>query len=215
MHSEYDSLGESGLQFFGKVSASIAHEIKNVLAIINENAGLLEDLTFAAQKGAAIDPDRLNRVCLQFNKQILRADEILKNMSRFAHSVDRFEGQVDLHELAVLVSNLAGRPAAMRKLSIVVEPPATPIIAKNNPFLVQNLIWLCLESAFGATTAGGTLRLAAERNDGRSGLRICGIDGLTEDFAAQLPAVCADLLDASGAKLIVDSVKKDLNLVLT
>ncbi|HBG18807.1 MAG TPA: hypothetical protein DDY32_05900, partial [Desulfobulbaceae bacterium] len=98
---------------------------------------------------------------------------------------------------------------------IVVEPPATPIIAKNNPFLVQNLIWLCLESAFGATTAGGTLRLAAERNGGRSGLRICGIDGLTEDFAAQLPAVCADLLDASGAKLIVDSVKKDLNLILT
>ena len=215
MHSEYDSLGESGLQFFGKVSASIAHEIKNVLAIINENAGLLEDLTFAAQKGAAIDPDRLNRVCRQFSKQILRADEILKNMSRFAHSVDRFEAQVDLHELAVLVGNLAGRPAAMRKLLIVVEPPATPIIAKSNPFLVQNLIWLCLESAFGATTAGGTLRLAAERNDDRIGLRVGGIDGLTEDFAAQLPAAYADLLGAIGAKLVVDSVKKDLTLVLT
>ena len=215
MHSEYDRLGESGLQFFGKVSASIAHEIKNVLAIINENAGLLEDLTFAAQKGTAIDPDRLNRVCLQFNKQILRADEILKNMSRFAHSVDRFEAQVDLHELAVLVGNLAGRPAAMRKLLIVVEPPATPIIAKSNPFLVQNLIWLCLESAFGATKEGGTLRLAAERNDGRTGLRIGGLDAMTEDFSAQLPVGFADLLDAIGAKMIVDSVKKDLTLVLT
>lgn len=215
MHSEYDSLGESGLQFFGKVSASIAHEIKNVLAIINENAGLLEDLTFAAQKGAAIDLDRLNRVCRQFNKQILRADEIVKNMSRFAHSVDRFEAQVDLHELAVLVGNLAGRLAAMRKLAIVVEPPLTPIMAKNNPFLVQNLIWLCLESAFGVTTAGGTLRLAAECNDGRIGLRIGGIDGLTADFDAQLPAGCADLLDASGATLVVDPGKKDITLVLT
>jgi len=215
MHSEYDSLGESGLQFFGKVSASIAHEIKNILAIINENAGLLEDLTFAAQKGTAIDPDRLNRVCRQFSKQILRADEIVKNMSRFAHSVDRFEVQVDLHELAVLVGNLAGRPAAMRKLSIIVEPLATPIILKNNPFLMQNLIWLSLESAFGATKAGGTLRLAAERNDGRISLRIGGIDGLTEGFAAQLPAGYADLLDAIRATLVVDPEKKNLTLVLT
>ena len=51
MHSAIrQSSAKPGLQFFGKVSASIAHEIKNVLAIINENAGLLEDLTFAARK---------------------------------------------------------------------------------------------------------------------------------------------------------------------
>ena len=214
MHSEYDSLGESGLQFFGKVSASIAHEIKNVLAIINENAGLLEDLTFAAQKGTAIDPDRLNRVCKQFNKQILRADNIIKNMSRFAHSVDRFDAQVDLHELAMLVGNLATRLAAMRKLSIVVEPPSSPVIVKSNPFVVQNLIWLCLEFTFGATTEGGTLRLAAERNDSRISLRIGGIDGLSEGYAAQMPPGYNDLLDAIGAKLIADQVRKDLTLVL-
>lgn len=215
MHSEYDSLGESGLQFFGKVSASIAHEIKNVLAIINENAGLLEDLTFAAQRGTAIDPDRLTRVCQQFNKQILRADHIIKNMSQFAHSVDRFDAQVDLHGLAVLVGNLAGRLAAMRKLSIVVEPPSSPIIVKNNPFAVQNLIWLCLEFTFGATTAGGTLRLTAERNDGRISLRIGGIDGLTDDYADQMPAGLNDLLGAIGARLIADPVQKELTLVLT
>lgn len=215
MHSEYNSLGESGLQFFGKVSASIAHEIKNVLAIINENAGLLEDLTFAAQKGAAIDPDRLDRICRQFTKQILRADEILKNMSRFAHSVDRFEAQIDVYELAKLVGNLAGRPAAMRKLAIVMEPPPVPMMVKNNPFLLQNLVWLCLEAAFGATTAGGTLRLGVECSDDRIGLRIDGIDGLTEDFNTRLPAGSADLLNAGGARLVVDPAEKGITLVLT
>lgn len=217
MHSHYDSLGESGLQFFGKVSASIAHEIKNVLAIINENAGLLEDLTFVAQKKGTggIDPDRLNKICQQFNKQIQRADEIVKNMSRFAHSVDRFDIQVDLQDLALLVGNLAGRLAAMRKLSIVVEPSSSPVVVYNNPFLVQNLIWLCLEFAFGETTAGGTLKLAAENIEGRVALRIGGIDGLTEGMAARMPAGHADLLAAIGAALAGDPVRKELTLFLT
>ena len=215
MQSGYDSLGESGLQFFGKVSASIAHEIKNVLAIINENAGLLEDLTLAAQKGKAIESDRLSMVCQQFYKQILRADQILKNMSRFAHSVDRFEAQVDLYELALQVGNLAERLAAMRELAIVVEPPPMPINVKVNPFLVQNLLWLCLEFSFSATSAGGTLRLTAERNDDLVGLRIGGIDGLREDFIARMPPAHTDLLNAIGAKLVADTEKKIITFVLT
>jgi signal transduction histidine kinase len=109
MNSQYSSIGETGLRFFGKVSASISHEIKNVLAIINENAGLLEDLSFAAKRGAAIDPDRLDRACRQFSKQIHRADTIIKNMNQFAHSVDVFAAPVDLFEATELVSNLAGR----------------------------------------------------------------------------------------------------------
>ena len=76
MPAQYDTIGESGLQFFGKVSASISHELKNVLAIINENAGLLEDLTLAAQRGKAIDPERLNRTAGNFLKQIHRAHNI-------------------------------------------------------------------------------------------------------------------------------------------
>lgn len=215
MCSEYDSIGESGLRFFGKVSASIAHEIKNVLAIINENAGLLEDLTYAAQKGAAIDPERLSKACRQFSKQINRADQIVKNMSRFAHSVDQFKAQVNLHELAVLVGSLAGRLAAMRKLTIVVEPPEVVVMIDTNPFLLQNLLWLCLEYALGATIAGGEVRLVAEKHERRICIRITGVDGLNQDFSAQMPAGHADLLNAIGGQLVADISKNELTLVLT
>ena len=37
MGVEPDIMAETGLQFFGRMSASISHEIKNVLAIVNEN----------------------------------------------------------------------------------------------------------------------------------------------------------------------------------
>ena len=215
MNSEYDSIGQSGLRFFGKVSASIAHEIKNVLAIINENAGLLEDLSYAAQKGAPIDPERVNRACRQFNKQIQRADYIVKNMGRFAHSVDTFNSLVDLHDLSVLVGDLAGRLAAMRKLSIVVDPTDNPIVVMGNPFLLKNLVWGCLEFAFGKTSAGRTLRLRSEKFDGRIRLTCAGIDGLDGEYFTQMPEGYADLLKAIGAELTADVAKTELTIILT
>ena len=55
-------IAETGLQFFGRISASISHEIKNVLAIVNENAGLLEDYSIMAEGGMPLDPARLKKM---------------------------------------------------------------------------------------------------------------------------------------------------------
>ncbi len=214
MNSQYSSIGETGLRFFGKVSASISHEIKNVLAIINENAGLLEDLSFAAKRGAAIDPDRLNRACQQFSKQIHRADVIIKNMNQFAHSVDVFAGPVDLFEATELVSNLAGRLAAMRKVTLQVNRPSSPVVVDCNQFLLENLIWLGLEFAITGTSEGRTLTLVPEKKDSAISLRISGINGLDEDPTMRLPAGCNELLDASGAYFTADAAGKTLIIQL-
>ena len=83
MDSDWDIIGKEGLQFFGKISASISHEIKNVLAIINENAGLLEDFTLMAEKGRPIDMERFKTVAGKIRGQVGRADGIVKNFNRF------------------------------------------------------------------------------------------------------------------------------------
>jgi signal transduction histidine kinase len=215
MDPKYDSIGEAGLRFFGKVSASISHEMKNVLAIINENAGLLEDLNLAARKGKPIDPERLNRMAGNFNKQIHRADAILKNMSTFAHSVDQFSQQVNLHELSLLVSNLAGRLAAMRKVTLETIQSPEPINLTTNPFLLENLVWLCLEYAIASASAGQTLILTCGRTNSGVCLHIAGIDGLTEDFLQKMPAGCQDILAALKADIVADFTNNTLTLNLS
>jgi signal transduction histidine kinase len=196
------------------VSASISHELKNVLAIINENAGLLEDLTFASQRGSAIDPERLNRACQNFFKQIHRADTILKNMNRFAHSVDQFTAPVNLAELSELVASLAGRLAAMRKLTIEILPPGTPTVVDTNPFLLENMVWLCLQFAIATTGSGGTIRLIPEKGEAGTILKISGLDGLNSDFTVQMPEGHVEILAALGAKLTADIPGNELILHL-
>jgi signal transduction histidine kinase len=215
MVAQYEIIGKTGLLFFGKVSASISHEMKNVLAIINENAGLLEDLTFASRKGAPIDPERLDRVAGNFSKQIRRANTILKNLSTFAHSVDQFSAQVDLHELVGLVANLIGRPAAMRKITLETVHPPEPIHLTTNPFLLENLVWLCLDYAIAATSADRTLTLIPEKTGSGIRLHIAALDGLPQVFAEELPAGCKETLAALGAELLPDATGNKLTLRLT
>jgi len=69
MSNTIDPLGEAGLQFYSKVSASISHEIKNSLAVLNESAGYLEDVSLMAKKGMDINMERLEALAGTQNAQ--------------------------------------------------------------------------------------------------------------------------------------------------
>ena len=58
--------------FFGQATASATHEINNVLAIINEYAGLLGDLAAGAEAGRPLDPARLTKTAGSILRQIKR-----------------------------------------------------------------------------------------------------------------------------------------------
>jgi K+-sensing histidine kinase KdpD len=202
MSDPLEPICASGLQFFGKVSASISHELKNVLAVLNENAGLLEDLSLAAERGKPLVPEQVKRVSENFHKQIRRADDILKNMNRFAHSVDRFSAEVDLYELVSLVSVLASRLAAMRNLTFVVTTPKEAVVFQSNPFLVENLVWFCLEYAMAREGGKGPVQLIPTKKSGKIALSVVGSASFTEGYPEHFPGAAAPLAAVLGATLV-------------
>lgn len=194
-----DPFGKNGLHYIARVTASMSHELKNVLAIINENNGLLEDLSFAAKRGKPIEQEKLDRTCGQVAKQIARADALLKTMSRFAHSFDHPEVPVDLYDLCQLVTTLAGRMAAMRKVNLEIEEPPQPLTLLRHPFLLQRLLWRCLELALPVTSEGQTLTLTPQAES----VVITGIDRLEDlaSLAETLPVTCSG--DGTSRQLIL------------
>jgi len=182
-----ESIGEAGLQFFGKMSASISHEIKNVMAIINESAGLMEDLTVMAEKGMPVDPQRLKTHAGKIMSQIRRADEIVKNMNRFAHSVDEGVKSIDLGESVALVAALSERFAAMRGITLDLETAPNGITLRTNPFLLMNLIYLCLEFAMDLVGAGKTVGLTSEQEKGGGRVRLTGLGEQAEASGQRFP----------------------------
>ena len=145
MTDQWETIAREGFQFFGKMSASISHEIKNALAIINESAGLLEDFSLLADKGRPIDPERLKGLAQSVLKQVQRADGLVKKMNRFAHSADDAIRIFDVGEALDLVISLVQRLYAMREARVELVLPDHPVMAVTNLFLLENIIWLCLE----------------------------------------------------------------------
>ena len=157
--SLFDDPGECGLHFFGAVSASISHELKNALAIINEHAGLLEDLSALAERGRPIDPQRLQKVSANIARQVQRADGIIRNMNRFAHSIDAPISTVDVPDILRFVAGLTERKATMAGVVLNVDSAMAPFSAQTRPFFLLNLLWICLKALIEAIPSGSAVQM--------------------------------------------------------
>ena len=215
MSKDVQTVGEEGLRFFGKMAASVSHEIKNTLSIMNESAGLLDDLTVLAEKGMPIDPARLKNHAGKIMKQIQRADGIVKLMNRFAHSVDDAVKIVDLYDSAELMTALSARFASMRGVDLATARPEKPITVRVNPFFLNHALWVCLDFAMDNAGKGQTVALGLEEKNKRATVRFAGLRGFGNVADTPFPGALQQvLIEALGADITVDKVKGEVVLSL-
>jgi len=211
MRAKLEIVTESGLQFFGQMTASISHEIKNVLAIINENAGLLEDLALMADEGAEIDPQRLQNMSRAVMKQVSRADAIMKNMNRLAHSVDESIETIDLNDLLELLVALSNRFASTRSVAIQLKRNEGPLKLRTSPFFLMNLLWLCLDFAMDAAGEDKIVELVPRNTETGIDVFFKHLGGLAgaplKPFPAETEKGLCDLL---GAELEVSTGNREI-----
>jgi signal transduction histidine kinase len=208
------AVSEAGLRFFGVMSASVSHEIRNKLAVINEKAGLVEDIAVAMRSGRAPDPDRLEMQAQRIVDQIRQANRIVRALNRLAHSTDEADATVDVAELVALVVELYGRKAAMAQMVIEAEAPTGEIEVRTNPFLLANAIGLCLDSAMANAGGSRALRVIAEGDGDGVSIRIRGLEGDVDSGGGPATdrAGLGSLLETLGSDLAVDRESGDLVL---
>jgi hypothetical protein len=167
MDGKQEELWKGNLQFFGKATAAISHEIKNIIAIIGENAGLLEDLLLMSEKGVELKPDRLRQISERIQKQTIRADLTAKRLNEFSHSSDELIKLIDPLQLVEMVLSLARRFASLRDVTLEMMPEAKGPSITTDPFSLENLLWRCLYFATGQADEKKILHISiAEASEG-------------------------------------------------
>lgn len=149
------------VQVFAKVVASISHEVKNVLAIINENNGLLEDIILMSESGQGVPPGHVKSATVAISSQVQRANRIMRNCNRFAHLGDREIAEEPLAEILELVAALAQRQADMKNMTISVAYHAD--IRITGPMLpFASLMYLLFRAIIDAGQSDSTITVSAE-----------------------------------------------------
>lgn len=167
MNSAIDLKNNDDLAFFGKVNASISHELKNILAIISEAAGLLQDLTDMATKGQKIELEMLKSCSQDIIEEIQRGFETIKKMNKFSHSVDDPVTEVHLAETVDLMVALAKFLSFASQIQFDPAPENGPVVM-TYPFRLQNLIYQALVFAFNAAGPEGQIRVEIQSQKDRS-----------------------------------------------
>jgi len=198
----------SGVMFFGTIVASISHEIKNVLAIINENKGLLEDLSRLVIKGHPLDPLKLDQIMNRIKNQVQRGDNIIQNMNLFAHSTDDPMKEIDLGNLLKLVAGLTIRFATLKGHELTYEPSGNTIKIRTCPFELEHLVWLCLKFVIDNSKDKQGIILSADQKGSDVCIRISFSQGLIDPtIAAAFPT--------KGELALLERLKVDLTVDTT
>jgi C4-dicarboxylate-specific signal transduction histidine kinase len=140
-----------------------------------------------ADRGKPIDPARLKSMAAAVQKQVSRADLILKNMNRFAHSIDETSTDVDLNQILELVITLTERFAAMQQVEVDLQlPPESPTIT-TAPFYLINLVCLCLDFSMSAVTDEKRLELTIAEAEDSVLIHFSRLAGLTPELLQTFP----------------------------
>jgi len=208
-----DSLAETGLRFFGTMSASISHEIKNRMAVINEQAGLLKDLVLMAGQGREMNLERLMRLSESLKNQVVLTDEIIKNMNRFSHTVDSFRCTVDLGEVLSLTGALSKRTADNKGVRIELQLPEPSVGIATTPFLLMNLIWLCLEAMMPFADRSHPVIIRCEKTDTGATLWF-SMEQWQDGGGPDLPEAAYLLAEAIRAEIVLNFEEKMIRIEL-
>lgn len=218
----WQAIAREEMRFFGDVSAAISHEINNRMAVIYEKAGLLEDLAMRLAQGKEVDPERFAVQSRKILEQVRLAREVVRNLNRFAHSIDVDQATIELDELLEFVVALYARKAAMVDATLSVAKASEAVALTTSPFMLETLVGRGLDIALARVEDGGTVIVGAEASDELVTLTFSGLTGVNEPIeppeAAQEVAALLEWLGArfrsapDGTELVLEIPDSGLRL---
>ncbi|MEJ2587638.1 MAG: ATP-binding protein [Deltaproteobacteria bacterium] len=143
------------LASLGRLSAGVAHEINNPLAIINEKAGLIKDL-FALSEDYEKD-EKLMGLIDAVLKSVERCSGITRRLLNFARHSEAEIKQVDLKQIVQEVLGFMEKEAEYRSIHLDVHFDEDVPEIESDPGQLQQIFLNLISNAFAAVQEEGRL----------------------------------------------------------
>jgi phosphoglycerate-specific signal transduction histidine kinase len=164
------------IAFMGKITAGMTHEMRNVLAIIRESGGLIQDL-LALNRENFPHRDKVDRALANIQDQVGRGIEIGARLSRFAHSVDEPLGTTDLFDLLGSMEYLLQRFARLKRVKLKAINAGDNPTVHTDLLALQYVIATAVEHVLDQSSEGQTVGLIPRRTLQGPGIQIMAVTG--------------------------------------
>jgi hypothetical protein len=166
------------LQYFKTTLPLVSHEVKNILAVIKENAGLLDDYIMMAHNGKSLNMERLGSLPASITKQVQRLNVLITDVRQTAEEIHNDTQNICLVQHARQVSELLSKKAATRSIQFQVCTVEETIPIRTWPVLLRHMLWRCLDYAMRVSQKGQCIKLILEKRAPGVVILISGIEGL-------------------------------------
>lgn len=152
--------------FMGKITAGVTHEMKNVLAIIRESAGLMEDLLSLSGNTSFKHQEKFSQVLLKIEGQVSRGVALSSALNKFAHSSDLTSSEVDLDEVIPEIVFLSQRFAHVKGITLRFVPQHSSMKVVIDPLKFQMVVFGCIELIMDVLDSGSELCIRPSEYNG-------------------------------------------------
>ena len=211
------------LAAIGELSAGLAHEINNPIAIIAQEAEWAAHLVGEAEKACGAEFAEVKDSLREIRSQVDRCKNITHKLLDFARRREPVLQEVDVARLIDDMARLVDKEASYKNVTLVRSlPPDLPLLRTDAPLLRQVVLNL-MTNALHAVAQGGRIEVAARMADGAMEIIVkddgCGIppenlDKIFNPFFTTKPpgegtglglSMCHTLVGGMKGEICVDS----------
>jgi len=149
------------LATIGRMAASIAHEINNPLAIINEKAGLIKDL-FLLKREYAEDSKLLGLVDAVLST-VNRCAVITRRLLSFARHMEASIRPINMDEFLHEIMGFYAKESEYRTITVTIDVADDVPEFESDRGKLQQILLNLVNNAFAALNDGGHLKLDVRR----------------------------------------------------
>jgi hypothetical protein len=168
----------TALWFWGKVIASLSHELANAIGILSQSTGLFGDLLDGCEPDHPIDPERLRVIRERLDRQTSRASDLVQQLNYFAHSADQQSTEVELNSVARNLVAISSRLALMKGVELRLDCTVEKVRVTGDPYGLLQTLFLALEYFYEDAGSGGTVEIIVANEP--AGIQLRSADVLWE-----------------------------------
>ncbi|PID77762.1 MAG: hypothetical protein CSB21_03950 [Deltaproteobacteria bacterium] len=147
--------------FSEKIASWISHDIRNSLAVIKENSGLMEDLIMMKD---SISPEKFSKIIKIILNQVKTAEETTAILNKFAHLNDHEKEKFDLENCLGELLMLMKKILKGKEINISLESMENQTV-ETSKFYFQMILYFLLNEIVKNSENGSSIKIYHRQAD--------------------------------------------------